>query len=175
MLAGKVVTNRKTNCSNTIRNAKATTGMNEYWMNDFSHPQNSQSSFGTMKNGTKIGPSSAADGAGDQAEGDDRERQRFRERDREAEPSSTAGSRESTTASGCMKWSAQLVEVAIDIVEGAGFETSLEVVRLIGDQVAERHADPWQWCLIERDQGVAERDEEQQLGEVEHLLTQAFA
>ena len=35
----------------------ATTGMNEYWMNDLSQPQNSQSSFGTMKNGTKIGPS----------------------------------------------------------------------------------------------------------------------
>ena len=37
----------------------ATTGMNEYWMNALNQPQNSQSSFGTMKNGTKIGPSSA--------------------------------------------------------------------------------------------------------------------
>jgi hypothetical protein len=30
--------------------------MNEYWMNALNHPQNSQSSFGTMKNGTNSGP-----------------------------------------------------------------------------------------------------------------------
>src|SRR6267142_5112775 len=47
------------NCSKIIKNATATTGMKEYWMNDFNQPQNNQSSFGTMKNGTKIGPSSA--------------------------------------------------------------------------------------------------------------------
>src|SRR3954452_10579 len=47
------------NRSNTIRNANAMTGMNEYWMNALNHDQNSQSSFGTMKNGTKIGPTSA--------------------------------------------------------------------------------------------------------------------
>ena len=58
IVGGSVVTYRKTNCSKIIRKAIATTGMNEYWMNDFSQPQNSQSSFGTMKNGTKIGPSS---------------------------------------------------------------------------------------------------------------------
>ena len=40
-------------------NALATTGMNEYWMNDFSQFQNSHSSVGTMKNGMKSGPSSA--------------------------------------------------------------------------------------------------------------------
>src|SRR3954469_11245402 len=56
IVGGKVVTNRNTNCSNTIRNAIATTGMNEYWMKDFSQPQKSQSSCRTMKNGTKIGP-----------------------------------------------------------------------------------------------------------------------
>ena len=39
------------------KNAMATTGMNEYWMKAFSQLQNSQSSFGTMRNGTKIGPS----------------------------------------------------------------------------------------------------------------------
>ena len=59
MVGGSVVTYRNTNCSNTIRNATATTGMKEYWMNDFSQPQKSQSNFGTMKNGTKIGPRSA--------------------------------------------------------------------------------------------------------------------
>src|SRR5829696_6846055 len=59
IVGGSVVTYRKMNCSNTIRKAMATTGMNEYWMNDFSQPQNSQSSLGTMKNGTKIGPSNA--------------------------------------------------------------------------------------------------------------------
>ncbi len=36
----------------------ATTGTNEYWMNDFNQPQKSHSSLGTMKNGTKIGPRS---------------------------------------------------------------------------------------------------------------------
>src|SRR4029450_1064983 len=59
MFAGKVVTKRKMNCSKIIRNAIATTGMKEYWTNDFNQPQKSQSSFGTMKNGTKIGPKSA--------------------------------------------------------------------------------------------------------------------
>src|SRR4051812_10511767 len=57
IVGGNVVTYRKTNLSKIIRNAIATTGMNEYWMKDLSQPQNSQSSFGTMKNGTKIGPS----------------------------------------------------------------------------------------------------------------------
>src|SRR6202035_4894868 len=42
--------------SNTIRNANAMTGMNEYCINALNHDQNSQSSFGTMKKGTKIGP-----------------------------------------------------------------------------------------------------------------------
>ena len=50
---------RKTNRSKTIRNAMATTGMNAYWTKALSQPQNSQSSFGTMKNGTKSGPTSA--------------------------------------------------------------------------------------------------------------------
>src|SRR2546428_2916358 len=57
MVGGSVVTYRNTNRSKIIRNAIATTGINEYWMNAFSQPQNSQSSFGTMKNGTKMGPS----------------------------------------------------------------------------------------------------------------------
>src|SRR4029450_9247771 len=57
IVGGSVVTYRKTNRSKIIRNAMATTGMNEYWMNALSQPQKSQSSFGTMKNGTKIGPS----------------------------------------------------------------------------------------------------------------------
>ena len=47
------------NRSNTIRNANAMTGINEYWMNALNQDQNSQSSFGTMKNGTKIGPTNA--------------------------------------------------------------------------------------------------------------------
>src|SRR5687768_16305604 len=47
------------NRSKIIRNANATTGMNEYWTNDLNHDQNSQSIFGTIKKGTKMGPSSA--------------------------------------------------------------------------------------------------------------------
>src|SRR4029077_8917879 len=58
IVGGSVVTYRNTNCSKIIRKAIATTGMNEYWMNDFSQPQNSHSSLGTMKNGTKMGPRS---------------------------------------------------------------------------------------------------------------------
>src|SRR5262245_1882983 len=56
---GSVVKYWKMNRSKTIRNAKAMTGTNEYWMNALNHDQNSQSSFGTMKKGTKIGPTSA--------------------------------------------------------------------------------------------------------------------
>src|SRR5436309_6410379 len=59
MPGGSVVRYSMTNRSKTIRNASATTGMNEYWMNALSHDQNRKSSFGTMKNGTKIGPSRA--------------------------------------------------------------------------------------------------------------------
>src|SRR5258705_12789207 len=47
------------NRSKIIRNANATTGIKEYCTNALNHDQNSQSSFGTMKNGTKIGPTSA--------------------------------------------------------------------------------------------------------------------
>src|SRR6266571_4610417 len=56
---GNVVKYWKTNRSKIIRNARATTGMNEYWTKALNHDQNSQSSFGTMRNGTKIGPSKA--------------------------------------------------------------------------------------------------------------------
>src|SRR5688572_11138646 len=56
---GSVVRYWKMKRSKIIRNANATTGTNEYWMNALNQDQNSQSSFGTMKNGTKIGPSSA--------------------------------------------------------------------------------------------------------------------
>src|SRR3954451_5852027 len=47
------------NRSNTMRNASAITGRNEYWMKALNQDKNSQSSFGTMKNGTKMGPTSA--------------------------------------------------------------------------------------------------------------------
>src|SRR6476620_763632 len=47
------------NRSKIIRNANAITGTNEYWMNALNQDQKSQSSFGTMKNGTNIGPTSA--------------------------------------------------------------------------------------------------------------------
>src|SRR2546430_14906507 len=59
MPGGNVVTNWKTKRSNTIRNAKAITGINEYCMNALNHDQNRKWSFGTMKNGTKIGPTRA--------------------------------------------------------------------------------------------------------------------
>ena len=97
IVGGSVVTYRKTNCSKIIRNAIATTGMNEYWMNDFSQPQNSQSSFGTMKNGTKIGPSSPQTALAISPKAIDRQRQRLRQRDRAAAPSSRSGWPGSTT------------------------------------------------------------------------------
>src|SRR5438477_11534892 len=56
---GIVVKYWKRNRSKIMRNAKAITGMNEYWMNALNQDQNRKSSFGTMKNGTKIGPTSA--------------------------------------------------------------------------------------------------------------------
>src|SRR5262249_53806034 len=59
MPCGSVVRYWKMNRSKIIRKARAITGMNEYWMNALNHDQKSQSSFGTMKNGTKIGPTSA--------------------------------------------------------------------------------------------------------------------
>src|SRR2546422_2877345 len=56
---GRVVRYWYTKRSKIIRNANAMTGINEYCMNALNHDQNSQSSFGTMKKGTKIGPTSA--------------------------------------------------------------------------------------------------------------------
>src|SRR5207244_9063472 len=56
---GNVVRYPNRKRSKIIRNAKAMTGMNEYWMNALNQDQNSQSSFGTIKNGTKSGPTSA--------------------------------------------------------------------------------------------------------------------
>src|SRR5436189_90535 len=46
------------NRSKIMRNASAMTGINEYWTKALNHDQKSQSSLGTMKNGTKIGPTS---------------------------------------------------------------------------------------------------------------------
>src|SRR6266566_5436283 len=56
---GIVVRNWKRNRSKIIKNASAITGMNEYWMNALNQDQNRKSSLGTMKNGTKIGPTRA--------------------------------------------------------------------------------------------------------------------
>ena len=60
----------------------------------------------------------------------------------------------------------------VDVVERPGLEDGLKVERLVGDQVAERHPDARQRRLVERDQRVAERDDEQQLGELEHRIAQ---
>src|SRR5581483_10315592 len=56
---GNVVKYWKMNRSKIIKKASATTGRNEYWRNALNHDQNNQSSFGTIRNGTKIGPSNA--------------------------------------------------------------------------------------------------------------------
>src|ERR1700726_1826742 len=56
---GSVVRYWKMNRSKIIKNANAITGINEYCTNALNHDQKSQSSFGTMKNGTKIGPTKA--------------------------------------------------------------------------------------------------------------------
>src|ERR1022692_1996955 len=56
---GSVVKKPVRKRSKTKMNALAMTNMNEYWMNALSQPQKSHSSWGTMKNGTKSGPTKA--------------------------------------------------------------------------------------------------------------------
>src|SRR5688500_10405945 len=60
----------------------------------------------------------------------------------------------------------------VDVVERTGLEHALEVERLVGDQITERHTDTRQPRLVERDERVAERYEEQELGEAEYLLAE---
>ena len=52
----------------------ATTGTNEYWMNDFNQPQKSHSSLGTIKDGDERSAPGGPHRARDQPEGDDGER-----------------------------------------------------------------------------------------------------
>ncbi len=54
-------------------------------------------------------------------------------------------------------------------------ENALEVVHLVSNQIAEGHSESRNRRLVERDHGVSEGDEQQQLCEVEHLLAQAIA
>src|SRR5205814_6282768 len=66
----------------------------------------------------------------------------------------------------------QLVEMIEDQLEGPGAEDVGEVVRLIRDQIAERDADTGNRRLVECDQRVPERDEQQQLGEPKQLVAE---
>ena len=62
----------------------------------------------------------------------------------------------------------------VDVVERPGLEHGLKVERLVGDQVAERHPDARQRGFVERDERVAERHDQQQLGKLEHRVAQAL-
>src|SRR3989442_3960207 len=59
-----------------------------------------------------------------------------------------------------------------DELERAGVENVLEHVGLVRDQVAERHANPGQRRFVVHDQRVAKGDQEQQLGEVKHVIAE---
>ena len=76
-------------------------------------------------------------------------------------------------ASGWTKRCHKLVEMIERQFQRSRVQNVREAVRLIGDQVAERHADAGNRRLIERDQGVAERDEQQQLRKVEEMIAHA--
>src|SRR5581483_2614532 len=54
---GNVVRYAYMNRSKIMKNAYVTTWMKAYCTNALNHDQNSQSNFGTMKNGTNKGPS----------------------------------------------------------------------------------------------------------------------
>ena len=172
IVGGSVVTYLNTNCSKIIRKAIATTGMNEYWMKDFSQPQNSQSSLRHDEERHEDRPEQRAHGARDQPEGDDRQRQRLRDRD-EQQHRPVEQIREDGPGVRLHEVVGQLVEVAVDVVERTRLQHALEVERLVRDQVAERHAEARNRRLVERDHRVAERHEQQQLGELEHLVAQA--
>src|SRR5262249_30906869 len=50
-----------------------------------------------------------------------------------------------------------LVEMLVDVVERPRLKNALEVIRLVGDQVAERDAYTRDRTLVERDQAVPKR------------------
>src|SRR5688500_11594224 len=62
--------------------------------------------------------------------------------------------------------------MAVDVVGGPSLEHGLEVAGLIGEQVAERHANAAQRAPSAGDEGGAERDEKEELREIEHLLAE---
>ena len=84
------------------------------------------------------------------------------------EPTAALGVRETQMV-------AELIEVTVEVVESARLENALEVMRLVADEIAEGHANAGQRTLVEGDERITERDEQQQLGEVEHLLAHTVA
>src|SRR4029453_12371875 len=114
------------------------------------------------------------DGARDQAERYDGQRNGFRERNQqEHHPIDEVGQdRPRVRLDELVR---QFVEVLVDIVERPGLEHRLEVERLVGDQIAERNADPRQRRPIEGKQRITERDDQQQLGEPEHGVAEPLA
>ena len=142
-------------------------------MNAFNHDQNSQSSFGTMKNGTKIGPSRAQTALAIRPKATMASEMHLRERDDDQhQPVEQIG--EDRPGVRLDEVRPELIEMIEHQLEGSRVEDVGEVVGLVGDQVAERDADAGDRRLVERDQRVAERDEQQQLGEAEQLVPEAL-
>ena len=69
----------------------------------------------------------------------------------------------------------QDVEMLEGQLQRAGVQNVREHMGLIGDQIAERHADARDRRFVESNQGIAEADEEQQPREAEHVIAQGIA
>src|SRR5205823_12770133 len=68
----------------------------------------------------------------------------------------------------------ELIEMIEYELQCPGIQDVGELVRLVRDQVAERDANARNRRLVKRDQRVAERDPEQQLGELEHVIAKGI-
>ena len=145
------------------------TSMNEYWMNAFSQPQNSHSSVGTMKNGTKSGPT--------------RPQTALAIMLKETTNSSANCARPMTIsisqysrfaridqASGCSSAFQSVFRLCCAFWIDCATDEAGEVSASIRDQVRKRLADAGNRRRVERDHRVAEGDHQQQLGEAEHVL-----
>src|SRR5688572_3887764 len=68
----------------------------------------------------------------------------------------------------------KLVEVLEHDLERPSVEHGREVVGLVRDQIAERDPDAGDRGLVERDQRVPERDEQEQFREAEQMVPEAI-
>src|SRR4029079_545702 len=83
--------------------------------------------------------------------------------------------RENRPGVGLHEMVTELVQMSIYVVERSSFQDALQMKRLVRDQVAERHPEAWNWRLVEGDHGIPEGPEQEQLGKLEHLLTESIA